>query len=68
MWSFLLMSFTTLNLSQVFVITPWAEGNYSFPQATFFRKSVSPTAERGGGDYDLSYQNLVRKYEDDMEQ
>ena len=25
-----------------------------------------PTAERGGGKYDLLYQNSVRKYEDDL--
>ena len=37
------------------------------PWAAFFRKSVSPTAERGGGNYGLLYQNSVRKYEDDLE-
>ena len=37
------------------------------PKVAFFRKSVSPTAERGGGNYDLLYQNLVRSYEDDLE-
>ena len=26
-----------------------------------------PTAERGGGNYDLLYLNSVRKYEDDLE-
>ena len=26
-----------------------------------------PTAERGEGNYDLLYQNSVRKYEDDLE-
>ena len=29
------------------------------------QKPVSPTAERGGGNYDLLYQNSIRKYEDD---
>ena len=60
--AFLLMSFTTQNSSQILVITAYAEGNYSFPQAAFH-----PTAERGGGNYDLLYQNLIRKYEDDLE-
>ena len=26
-----------------------------------------PVAEKGGGNYDLLYQNSVRKYEDDLE-
>ena len=52
---------------QVLVITPEAEGNYSFPLAAFFRKSVSPTWERAGGNYDLLYQNSVRKYKDDLQ-
>ena len=32
------------SLSQVLIITPQAEGNYSFPKAFFFQKS-NPTAE-----------------------
>ena len=47
--------------------SPWAEQNYSFPLAAFFRKSVSPNSRKGWGNYDLPYQNLVRKYEDDLE-
>ena len=31
---------------QVFVITSKAEGNYSFPQATLFRKSVFPKSRK----------------------
>ena len=30
-------------------------------------KSVPPTAEMGGRNYDLLYQNSVRKYKDDLE-
>ena len=32
-----------------------------------FENLFPPTAERGGGNYDLLYQNSVRKYEDDLE-
>ena len=32
-----------------------------------FENNFPPTAERGGGNYDLLYQNSVRKYEDDLE-
>ena len=32
-----------------------------------FENLFPPTAERGRGNYDLLYQNLVRKYEDDLE-
>ena len=39
----------------------------SFTQSAFFRKSVFPTAEMGRGNYDLLYQNPVKKYEDDLE-
>ena len=31
---------------QVIAITPYGEGNYSFPQAVFFRKSVSPNSRK----------------------
>ena len=33
--------------SQVLVIMPYAEGNYSLPQIAFFRKSVSPNSGKG---------------------
>ena len=39
----------------------------NFPHAAFFRKSVSSTTERGGGNYDLLYQNSIRKYGDGLE-
>ena len=38
------------------------------PRQRFFRNLFSPTAERGGGNYDLLYQNSIRKYRDDLGQ
>ena len=32
-----------------------------------FENLFPPTAERSGGNYDLLYQNSVRKHEDDLE-
>ena len=32
-----------------------------------FLKICFPQAERGGENYDLLYQNSIRKYEDDLE-
>ena len=32
-----------------------------------FENLFPPTAERGGGNYDLLYQNSLRKYEDNLE-
>ena len=32
-----------------------------------FENLFPPTAEMGGGNYDLLYQNSVRKYEDNLE-
>ena len=37
-----------------------------FPRQHSFENLFPATAERGGGNYDLLYQNLVRKYEDDL--
>ena len=37
------------------------------PGCIFFENLFSPTAERGEGNYDLLYQNLIRKYEDNLE-
>ena len=37
------------------------------PRQHSFENLFPPTAEKGGGNYDLLYQNLVRKYEDDLE-
>ena len=36
------------------------------PRQHFFKNLFPPTAERGGGNYDLLYQNSIRKYEDDL--
>ena len=35
--------------------------------AKFFENLFPPTAERGGENYDLVYQNSIRKYEDNLE-
>ena len=37
------------------------------PRQHSFENLFPPTAERGGGNCDLLYQNPVRKYEDDLE-
>ena len=37
------------------------------PRQHFFENLFRPTAERGGGNYDLLYQSSIRKYEDDLE-
>ena len=37
------------------------------PRQHSFENVFPLTAERGGGNYDLLYQNSVRKYEDDLE-
>ena len=36
------------------------------PRQHFFKNLFPPTAERGGGNYDLLYENSIRKYEDDL--
>ena len=37
------------------------------PKAAFFRNLFPPTEEKGGGNYNLFYENSVWKYEDDLE-
>ena len=37
------------------------------PRKYFFENLFPPTGERGGGNYDLLYQNLIRKYDDGLE-
>ena len=37
------------------------------PRQHYFENLFPPTAERGEGNYDLFYQNSVRKYDDDLE-
>ena len=51
-----------LNLG-IFTHAPVA---HSKLQAEFFENLFSPTAERGGENYDLLYQNSVRKYENNL--
>ena len=36
------------------------------PRQRFFENLLPPTAERGGGKFDLLYQNSIRKYQDDL--
>ena len=44
------------------------EITHSLSQAAFFLENLfPPTVERGGGNYDLFYQNSVRKYDRDLE-
>ena len=38
-----------------------------FPRQHSVEYLFPPAAERGGGNYDLFYQNSIRKYEDDLE-
>ena len=46
---------------------PWQKEITHFPRQHSFENLFPPTAERDGGNYDLLYQNSVRKYEDDLE-
>ena len=41
------------------------EFTYS-PRQHFFESLFPPAAERDGGNYNLFYQNSIRKYEDDL--
>ena len=52
---------------QVLIIKAEAEGDYSSPSHYFFKYLFPPTAERGGGNYDLLYRNSIRKHKDDLE-
>ena len=52
---------------QVLVITPQAKGNTHSLRKNSVANSFLPTAERARENYDLLYQNFVRKYEDDLE-
>ena len=44
-----------------------APGPHLKLQAEFFENLFAPTAEWGGENYDLLYQNSIRKYEHDVE-
>ena len=46
---------------------PSQKGITHSPRQHSFENLFPPTAERGGENYDLLCQNLVRKYEDDLE-
>ena len=46
---------------------PRQKGITHSPRQHCFKNLSPPAAERGGGNYDLLYQNSVRKYEDDLE-
>ena len=37
------------------------------PRQHFFENLFPATSERGGGNYDLLYQNYIRKHEDNLE-
>ena len=39
--------------------------SHSILQGKFFENLFPPTAEKGGENYDLLYQNSIRQYEDD---
>ena len=53
---------------QVLVITLYKQKEITHsPRQYSFENLFPPTAEWGGGNYDLLYQNSVRKYEDDLE-
>ena len=43
------------------------KGKLLIPPGTFLRNIFSPKAERAIENYDLLYQNSIRKYEDDLE-
>ena len=53
---------------QVLAITLYRQKEITHsPRQHCFQHLFFPTAERGGANYDLLYQNSVRKYEDDLE-
>ena len=51
--------FTSIQHHQHYLIT-------IFPHAVFFQKYVSQTAKTGAGNYNLLYENPIRKYEDSL--
>ena len=64
---FKFMVFTFLENALNLGIFTHAPVRHSKLQAEFFENLFPPTAERGGENYDLFYQNSIRKYEDDLE-
>ena len=61
------MPLHTQNLPQVLVITPRQKEIPHSPRQRSFENLFPPTAERGGGNYELFYQDSIRKYDDDLE-
>ena len=56
------------NLAPKFLLSrPRQKSITHSPRQHSFENLFPPTAEREGGNYDLLYQNSVRKYEDDLE-
>ena len=47
--------------------SPWHREITHSPRQRFSKNLFSQKAERGGGNYDLLYQNSTRKYEDDLQ-
>ena len=58
------LKFMVFTFLSIFTIAPVP---HSKLQAEFFENLFPPTAERGGENYDLLYQNSIRKYEGDLE-
>ena len=62
------MPLPTQNSPPSFCHHPLARRKLLIPPGSAHSKICSPpTAEKDGGNYDLLYQNSVRKYEDDLE-
>ena len=64
-FKFVVFTFPENGLS--LVISTHAPFSYSELQAEFFENLLPLTTERSGEDYDLVYQNSIRKYEDGLE-
>ena len=61
------MVFTFLENTLNLVILTHDPVPHSKLLAEFFENLFPPTSERDGENYDLLYQNSLRKYEDDLE-
>ena len=51
-----------------FLSRPRQKGITHSPRQHSFENLFPPTAERGGRNYDLLYQDSIKQYEDDLEQ
>ena len=65
--NFKFMVFTFLENALNLSIFTHAPVPHSKLPAEFFENLFSPTTETGRENYDLLYQNPIRKYEDDLE-